>query len=56
MKGDVIIVEEHHRRAAARIAGALEEKIRSTPRVYTITVAGESGAWIALPELIQAES
>jgi uridine kinase len=44
MKGDVIIVEEHHRRAAARIAAALEEKIRNTPRVYTITVAGESGS------------
>jgi uridine kinase len=44
MKGDVIIVEEHHRKAAAKIAAALEERIRSTPRTYTISVAGESGS------------
>lgn len=44
MKGDVIIVEEHHRKAAATIAAHLQEAIRNTSRVYTITVAGESGS------------
>lgn len=44
MKGDVIIVEEHHRRAAARIAASIAESIRATARTYTISVAGESGS------------
>jgi uridine kinase len=44
MKGDVIIVEEHHRKAAAKIAAALADSIKRTPRIYTITVAGESGS------------
>jgi len=44
MKGDVIIVEEHHRRAAAKIAASLADRIRATVRTYTISVAGESGS------------
>jgi uridine kinase len=44
MKGDVIIVEEHHRKAAAKIAAAIESSIRATARTYTISVAGESGS------------
>jgi uridine kinase len=44
MKGDVIIVEEHHRRASAIIADRLAEDVRSRPRLTTISVAGESGS------------
>ena len=44
MKGDVIIVEKHHRRAAAKIAGAIEDAVRAAARTYTISVAGESGS------------
>jgi uridine kinase len=44
MKGDVIIVEEHHRRASAIIAERLAAEVRSRPRRTTISVAGESGS------------
>ncbi|MFZ0493260.1 MAG: hypothetical protein WAM81_08725 [Acidimicrobiia bacterium] len=44
MKGDIIIVEPHHRRAADQIATRLIEAIRSHGTRYTITVAGESGS------------
>lgn len=44
MKGDVIIVEEHHRRASAVIAERLAPGIRSRLRRTTISVAGESGS------------
>jgi len=44
MKGDVIVVEEHHCKAGQRIAEALQDRIRACERVYTITVAGESGS------------
>lgn len=44
MEGDVILVEEHHRRAASRIATGLRRDIRSAGRPYTITIAGESGS------------
>jgi uridine kinase len=44
MKGDVIIVEEHHRRASAIIAQRLAAEVRSRPRRTTISVAGESGS------------
>lgn len=44
MRGDAIIVEEHHRRAAAEIVPALVPKIRETAGRYTVTVAGESGS------------
>ncbi|MDA3948999.1 MAG: hypothetical protein PF508_07210 [Spirochaeta sp.] len=44
MRGDVIIVEEHHRRVAARIVAALQEPVRSAGRTYAVTVAGESGS------------
>lgn len=44
MKGDVIIVEEHHRRASAIIAERLAAEIRNRPRRSTISVAGESGS------------
>lgn len=44
MQGDKIIIEEHHRRAAAIIADAISDGIKSRDRRTTITVAGESGS------------
>jgi uridine kinase len=44
MKGDVIVLEEHHRQAAGKIVPAIIEKIKSKSTRYTITVAGESGS------------
>lgn len=44
MKGDIVIVEEHHRSAARIIVDRLEPDIRAGSRPYTITVAGESGS------------
>jgi len=44
MKGDIILVEEHHRRAAAGIVERHLEAIRACERRFTITVAGESGS------------
>jgi uridine kinase len=45
MKGDRIVIEDHHRRAVARILPLLREAIagKKTGR-YVITVAGESGS------------
>ena len=44
MKGDIIVLEEHHRRAAGQIVSHIIEKIKAKPTRYTITVAGESGS------------
>ena len=44
MKGDVVIVEEHHRRAAGVVAAQIVERIRTRAARYVITVAGESGS------------
>lgn len=44
MRGDVILVEDHHRAAARAIVDQLEPRIRRADRRYTLTVAGESGA------------
>jgi uridine kinase len=44
MRGDTIIVEEHHRRAAAEIVPALLSRIRESGGKYIISVAGESGS------------
>ncbi len=44
MRGDSIIVEEHHRRAAAEIVPALLPEIKASKGKYTLTVAGESGS------------
>ncbi len=44
MKGDIIIVEEHHRRAAAEIVPRLAPAVTAKGSRYTITVAGESGS------------
>ncbi|NDJ84262.1 MAG: hypothetical protein GYB66_00110 [Chloroflexi bacterium] len=44
MKGDIIIVEEHHRRVAKTIVGGILGEIQAKPGRYTMTVAGESGS------------
>ncbi len=48
MKGDVVVIEEHHRKAAAEIAGQIaplvHTKSRDTGARYTVTVSGESGS------------
>ncbi|MBN1438009.1 MAG: hypothetical protein JW929_01260 [Anaerolineales bacterium] len=44
MKGDVIVLEEHHRKAGAAIASALLERVVEKPGRFSISVAGESGS------------
>jgi uridine kinase len=44
MKGDIIVLEEHHIAAAQQIVPEILEKIRAKETRYTITVAGESGS------------
>ena len=44
MKGDVIVIEEHHIKAAHTIVPQIMRKLNQTPARYTITVAGESGS------------
>lgn len=44
MKGDKLIIEEYHRRAAGRIAAILEPEIRQAAGRFIITIAGESGS------------
>jgi uridine kinase len=44
MKGDIILLEEHHRQAATAIVDLLIEKVRNKSTRYTISVAGESGS------------
>jgi len=44
MKGDIIILEEHHRKAAEKILPEIIEKIKAKATRYIITVAGESGS------------
>ncbi|MCJ7725492.1 MAG: hypothetical protein MUP76_03790 [Acidimicrobiia bacterium] len=44
MRGDIIIIEEHHRKAGGAIVERLIDEIRSRGRRTTLTVAGESGS------------
>ncbi len=44
MRGDIIIVEDHHRAAAARIVEQIAPAIEAQQGRYVITVAGESGS------------
>ena len=44
MKGDSIIVEEHHRKAASGIVPVLLPILKRSGQLYTISVAGQSGA------------
>jgi uridine kinase len=44
MKGDVVVVEEQHRKAGEAIAAALIARIEENPGRFSISVAGESGS------------
>jgi len=44
MKGDVLVIEAHHRRAAAQIAVDLVDAIHAKGGRFLVTVAGESGS------------
>ncbi len=44
MRGDKVLVQEHHRGVAQQIAARLVERIRRKPSRYVISVAGESGS------------
>ena len=44
MKGDVILVGEHHRKAASLIVPKIIDKIKNKSTRYIITIAGESGS------------
>jgi uridine kinase len=44
MKGDIIIVEEHHSRAAQQIVNQILSEVQAKVGRYTMTVAGESGS------------
>jgi uridine kinase len=44
MKGDIIIVEEHHSRAAQQIVNQILSEVQARAGRYTMTVAGESGS------------
>ncbi len=44
MRGDTILVEEHHRKAAAEIVPELRRRIADKAGRFTVTVAGESGS------------
>jgi uridine kinase len=44
MKGDVVVVQECHRRAAGEIVPRIIVAIRRKSTRYTITIAGESGS------------
>jgi len=44
MRGDIILVEDHHRAAAARIVEHIAAAVAAKSGRYTLTVAGESGS------------
>jgi uridine kinase len=44
MKGDILVLQEYHKRAANEIIPQIIEKVRGKNTRYIITVAGESGS------------
>jgi uridine kinase len=44
MRGDKILIEEHHRSVADEIAAGIIDRVRAADRRFTVTVAGESGS------------
>jgi uridine kinase len=44
MKGDILLIQNHHRRAASEIVPQIIDRIRRGSTRYIITVAGESGS------------
>jgi uridine kinase len=43
MKGDIILVDGHHRKAASAIAPAIMDRLKKKSARYVISVSGESG-------------
>lgn len=44
MKGDILIIDENHRKAADQVVNLILDDIKNKPGKFVITVAGESGA------------
>jgi len=44
MKGDIVVIEDHHNRAAIAIVTQIADQIIAKPTRFVITVAGESGS------------
>ena len=44
MKGDIVVLEEHHKQAARKIILQIIEKINNKTSRYIISIAGESGS------------
>ncbi len=44
MKGDVIVLEDHHKKVASIIVPKIIDQINDVETIFTITVAGESGS------------
>lgn len=44
MKGDILIIDDNHRKAAKQVVEIIQNDIENSENKYVITVAGESGA------------
>lgn len=44
MRGDIVVLEEHHRAAARSIVPSIVEAVKSKGSRYTMSIAGESGS------------
>ena len=44
MRGDILVIEDYHKRAAENITQAIIKEIKNKNRRFTITIAGESGS------------
>lgn len=44
MKGDILIIDDNHRKAGKQVADLILKEIKDSKKKYVITVAGESGA------------
>jgi uridine kinase len=44
VKGDVLVIGEHHRRAADRLAGSIADRCLARGRRSVVSIAGESGS------------
>ena len=60
MRGDSIVIEDHHRKAAAGVLPYVKKSLASTPGRIGVTIAGESGSGksetaAALAEALEAQ-
>jgi uridine kinase len=44
MKGDIVLIQEHHKKASEKIVSEILDQIKAKPSRFVITVAGESGS------------